>query len=46
MVYFFLVFESDLSNSHAAVFLEIGPRRINNRDIVFLIPYEDEISMV
>jgi hypothetical protein len=35
--YLSLILESDLTHSHTSVFLQVTPRRVYNRDIVFLV---------
>lgn len=35
--YLALILEAYLTNCHTAIFLEIGPRRVNDSDVVLLI---------
>lgn len=41
--YLSLILESDLSNSHTAILLQVGPRRINDRDVILFVAY-DKVS--
>lgn len=35
-----LILEPDLSHSHAAILLQVTPRRVHNSDIVFLVAFD------
>lgn len=39
-IYLLVIVESDLASIHAFCFLEIGPRRVDNGDIVLLVSYD------
>lgn len=44
MSYLSLVLEADLSHLHAAVLFEVRPGRVDDGDIVFLIPFHSVSS--